>query len=148
MVRDSRPILSGCFDAFTDNNRAPSRTPRRTPPVPPSEIIVISDSESEAPAVQKPRKARTPSKRPPVIHDDSDDTDMEIQIIGPPQPAKTTDLVPPESTKISLSPEQQGVLNRVMRGDNVFFTGAAGIHNLSGACSVIDASQALGNQSS
>ncbi len=99
--------------------------PRRGPPVGAEVIVIDSEDSDSAPSARKMHiKPSAPKRAPPVRNgDDSDDTDMEIEIISPPQSgvASTKD-----STEIILSPEQQDVLRRVSSGQNVFFTGSAG----------------------
>ncbi|KAF8922222.1 hypothetical protein CPB85DRAFT_1427550 [Mucidula mucida] len=61
--------------------------PRRGPPVGAEVIVIDSEDSDSAPSARKMHiKPSAPKRAPPVRNgDDSDDTDMEIEIISPPQ---------------------------------------------------------------
>jgi len=54
------------------------------------------------------------------------DISDEVVPSSPERPRASQSLAPPPSTEITLSPEQEYILNMVLGGESLFFTGSAG----------------------
>jgi hypothetical protein len=121
------------FDAKITTSSAPSRPTKRK-----SEVLELSDSDDDEPAPQPKRRQPVPqstySAPPPqktVKPWDQDHTKKKLpsnaqsslsgaSVVPKTQGKLTADLV-------SLSKQQSTILDVVMDGKNVFFTGSAGM---------------------
>jgi hypothetical protein len=103
----------------------PSRPVKRR-----SEVIQLSDSENEAIGKRRqPTSVPAPRKVMPWNQDHSKKKlapSAETSLAKKPKP-KPAEIV-------SLSPQQQGILDVVMEGKNVFFTGSAGMYIILSTC--------------
>ncbi|KAF5336912.1 hypothetical protein D9611_003448 [Ephemerocybe angulata] len=128
-VHKSFPTRKGAEEWL---GRHPQSKTRQTISIP-REIIVVSDSDDDEPPKQK-------KKKPEVIVIDSDSEDEPMPLVQPspmnPVPpgkistALAMSSMPPATApppvRPVLSPEQQAVLDKVIKGQSVFFTGSAG----------------------
>lgn len=98
-----------------------------------SDMIELSDSEEE-PVNKRRQPVAPPAKPTKVAPWDEDHSKKKLPAPMPTQSssastsanASTSTSKPRPADIVSLSPQQQSILDIVMEGDNVFFTGSAG----------------------
>jgi hypothetical protein len=99
----------------------PSRPVKRR-----SEVTQLLDSESE-PIVKRRQPTSVPSPAPPKVMPWNQDHSKKK--LAPAADTSITKKPKPKAAEIvSLSPQQQAILEVVMEGKNVFFTGSAGMY--------------------
>jgi hypothetical protein len=101
----------------------PSRPVKRR-----SEVIQLSDSESEPIVKQRQPTSAPASATRKVMPWNQDHSKKKLA------PTAETSIVkkpkPKAAEIVSLSPQQQAILNVAMEGKNVFFTGSAGMYGI------------------
>jgi len=122
------------FDAKITSS-APSRPTKRK-----SEVLELSDSDDDEPAPQPKRRQPVPqptySAPPPqktVKPWDQDHAKKKLPSNA--QSSSSASVVPKTQGKltadlVSLSKQQRAILDVVMEGKNVFFTGSAGMYRM------------------